>query len=231
MALPLYLAMTREEIDSYPLPAHLAYMACHFSAYGKGLQDVPARLPEGSMLILDDRIPVWDHDPRQVAEELLQAVRRLGCGSLLLDFQRPGNHRTEEILQILSRDVVIPWAVTEHYAVGADCAVLVGAPAPNKPLRVGRWEGRELWLEVAVETVQYTVTETASTAAQLSQGPDSYPQRDDGLCCSYQVEALEDRAIVTVSRTLEDLQKLMAQAESMGFACGVGLHQQLGGWE
>ena len=228
MALPLYLAMTGEEIAACPLPAHLAYMACHFSVYGKGLQDLPAQLPEGSMLILDDRIPVWDHDPQQVAEELLQALQSLGCGSLLVDFQRSGNHRAKEILQILSRDVAIPWAVTEHYAAGADCAVLVGAPAPNKPLRVGRWEGRELWLEVAVETVQYTVTEADSTAAQLSQAPDSYPRKDDRLCCSYDVEVLADKAIFTISRTWEDLQKLMAQAEKLGFARGVGLYQQLG---
>ena len=229
MALPLYLAMTGEEIAACPLPAHLAYMACHFSVYGKGLQDLPAQLPEGSMLILDDRIPVWDHDPQLVADALLQSLWRLGCGSLLLDLQRPGNRRTEEIVRRIAAGIAIPWAVTEPYGTGLDCAVLVGAPPPNQPLCAGRWEGRELWLEVAVETVQYTVTETASTAAQLSQAPDSYPRKDDRLCCSYDVEVLTDKAIFTISRTWEDLQKLMAQAEKLGFARGVGLYQQLGG--
>ena len=44
MALPLHLAMTAEEFNTCPLPALPAYMACHFSAYGKGLQDLPQAL-------------------------------------------------------------------------------------------------------------------------------------------------------------------------------------------
>ena len=230
MALPLYLAMTREEIDSCPLPANLAYMACHFSVYGKGLQDVPAHLPEGSMLILDDRIPVWRQDPRQVAEELHSAVAEHGCSGLLLDFQRPEEPLMKDIIQSITDTLPCPVAVTEAYAEGVNCAVLLSTPKANVPLIkcTQAWPGREWWLEIAPEVIRYTVTKDASTWEEIQESEEAYCHQDTRLCCSYRIDIQEDRALFTIGRTHEDLQNLMVQAEELGIQKAIGLYQQLG---
>lgn len=233
MALPLYLAMTEGEIAAAPLSAGVAYMACHFAPYGNALTDIPQALPKGSLLILDDRIPVWGHDPDAVTAQLYETVTNFGCSGCLLDFQRAGVSLIKEITKCIADALPCPVAVTEAYAEGSNCCVLVGAPLPNLPLqeKAQLWKGRQLWLEAALETVRYTVTEDSSHRENVAQPSKPFCQHDEALCCSYQVEVLQDRAIFTVSRTWEDLQKLMEQAERMGFSRGVGLYQQLGGCE
>lgn len=230
MALPLYLAMTAGEFDTDQLPALPAYMACHFSLYGRGIQDLPQSLPEGCLLILDDRIPVWKQDPRQVAEELHSAVAEHGCSGLLLDFQRPGEPLIKDIIRCTTDTLPCPVAVTEAYAEDAECAVFISSPLPNQPLssKTARWNGRELWLETAPETIRYTVTREESKGEYICQEEGNYPHRDLRLCCRYRIELKPDMAVFTIQRSREDLQKLMEQAEKLGFARAVGLYQQLG---
>lgn len=230
MALPLYLAMTQREIADVSLAGRTAYMACHFAAYGKGLADIPGQLPPESMLILDDRMPVWDHDPGLVTEQLHMAVDALGCSCVLLDFQKPGEPLIKDITRSIADALPCPVAVTEAYAEAAGCAVLVSAPLPNQGLspKSEVWRGRELWLEAAPETLRYTVTEAGSCREWVTELPEAFPQRDDRLCCGYHVEVFDDRAVFTVGRNWESLQKLMTQAEKMGFTRAVGLYQQLG---
>ena len=85
-------AMTPEEMASVrPLPAGAAWMSCHFAP--EGLRDLPETLPEGSLLILDDSIPLTDQDPQKILDQLTTAIGRLRCQALLLDFQKPGNSR------------------------------------------------------------------------------------------------------------------------------------------
>ena len=64
MAIPQYLAMTAAEMaGTAPLPRYMAWMACHFSPYSTGLTNRPAKLRQGSLLILNDRTPIHCHDP------------------------------------------------------------------------------------------------------------------------------------------------------------------------
>ena len=233
MALPLYLAMTREEIAAYPPPANLAFMACHFSPYGKGLTDLPEQLPPGSMLILDDRIPVWNHDPQLIVKELASVIDSLGCCSLLLDFQRPGDPLMADITHNIIDTLPCPVAVSEAYAEGVSSTVLLGTPKANMPLTAGiqAWPGREWWLEIAPEVIRYTVTKDTSTWEEVAEAEKSYQHKDTRLCCSYRIDLQEDRALFTIGRTWDDLQKLMAQAEELGIQKAVGLYQQLGGYE
>ena len=52
MALPLYLALSRLEMDGiHTLPPHPAYMACHFSPGSDGISNCPVSLPENTLLI------------------------------------------------------------------------------------------------------------------------------------------------------------------------------------
>lgn len=231
MALPLYLAMTGKEIACQALPERLAYMACHFSPYGEGLCDFPPGLPKGSMLILDDRIPVWRHDPVRVAEQLAELIQEYGCSGCLLDFQRPVTAQAIQIVRAVNQALPCPVAVTEHYAEGSSCAVFLAAPGPNKPLRdiAAKWAGRELWLEAALETVQYTLDKGGNRREPIPYRlPDVPFHRHEGLCCTYHMDISQTQAVFTISRTPEDVEHLLAQAEELGFAQAVGLYQQLG---
>lgn len=227
MALPLYLAMTGQEIARQTLPQRVAYMACHFSPYEDGLWDFPPELPAGSLLILDDRIPVWQHDPVLVAKQLAQLAEETGCDGCLLDFQRPG---AERIAKAVVQALPCPVAVTEGYAADLDCAVFLTAPKPNKPLyeSAEKWTGRTLWLETALETVRYTLNSSGSHREEISyQVPEPPCHRHEALCCSYHLEVTQTQAVFTISRTTEDVRSLLTQAESLGFQRAVGLYQQL----
>ena len=84
MAIPQYLAMTAAEMaGTAPLPRYMAWMACHFSPYSTGLTNLPAKLHQGSLLILNDRTPIHCHDPERVCRELNSTLHRLGCVGLL----------------------------------------------------------------------------------------------------------------------------------------------------
>ena len=91
MAIDVYLGLTEGEIrKNADLPRKSAWMACHFSSNSAGISNLPRRLPEESLLILDDSTPIQGHDPLLVRDMLTEAVRSWRCSALLLDFQRPG---------------------------------------------------------------------------------------------------------------------------------------------
>jgi len=67
MPLTTYLAMTAAEMHyAETLPEHPVWMACHFSSYATGLSNCPTFLPAGSLLMINDRIPIWNHDPAHI---------------------------------------------------------------------------------------------------------------------------------------------------------------------
>ena len=69
----VFLAQTGWEINQHPTDK-AAYLACHFSSYGKGLSNFPEALPSGSILLLDDSMPPNGHDSRIVEAELKEKV-------------------------------------------------------------------------------------------------------------------------------------------------------------
>lgn len=232
MGLPLYLAMTAAELSAADvLPEKIAYMACHFSPYSTGISNVPAQLPAGSLLILNDRTPVSGHDPAAVAAQLAQAVERLQPEGLLLDLQRPDIPETPAIIQAVLDGVPCPTAVTAHYAAPFDCPVFLDPVPPDTGLQayLAPWRGREIWMEAAAEGLHITVARDGShmTALPCPQAQDT-DHTDDKLCCHYRVEVLEDRAEFTLFRTPEDLQALLYRAREQGVSRFAGLYQQLG---
>ena len=87
MAIPIYLAMTAGEIQSAGRkPERIAWMACHFSPYSSGLINLPDEIPEGSLLILNDRMPIRGHDPDKILNILSERVNTLKASGILLDF-------------------------------------------------------------------------------------------------------------------------------------------------
>lgn len=229
MAIDRYLAMTAAEIASAPaLPGKLGYMACHFSPYSTGLSNLPRQLPPGSMLLLTDRTPIHSHDPELAARQLGEAVERLRCGRVLLDLQRPGVTETAELVRVLLERLPCPTAVSLPYAEGLSCPVLLPPVPPDTPLaeHLAPWQGREIWLEAALDSLCLTLTpEGARYSPDL---PVPAPHRDLNLHCHYGIRLEKNRAVFTLRRTRDDLDALLEEAQDRGVVLAVGLYQELG---
>ncbi len=216
-----YLAMTAEEIAGCPaLPEKTAWMACHFSVYGTGLQDLPKRLPEGALLIMDDRIPVNRHDPQCIVNTL----KEITFSGLLLDFQRPGNPETAAIVRTVL-EVFPQAAVSECYAKVHSCAVLLSPTPMLTPFEthIAPWEGRQIWLEAAPELLEILLTEDGAVQ-KVCKDDGPLPFYDEILCCHYRTEVFDDHARFILRR---DVDALLQKAEALGITHAVGLYQQL----
>lgn len=231
MALPLYLAMTAAEAENCrALPEHFAWMACHFSSYGLGLSNLPQQLPQGSILILNDRTPVDQHDPQLITQQLNRLVEEMAIDGILLDFQRPGDLRTAAIAKAVTADLPCPVAVAECYARDLECPVFLEAPRAYHALqsRVSQWQGRQLWLEASFSPGTVTVTEEGSHYTPMESFPQELPIcREEGLNCSYCVENKTDMVCYHIWRTAQDLEKLLELAGELGITRAIGLYQEL----
>ncbi len=225
MVLPRYLAMTREEIETTPaLPDHPAWMACHFSPYGTGLSNLPPVLPAGSMVILNDRIPIGGHDLRLILNQLQQ----LPGDCLLLDFQRPEDPETASLTALILREFQRPVGVSHLYAPKGDCPVLLPPPPPDEPLEtyLQPWQGRELWLELGLSRMCWHITPNGAQKRPLEHIP-AAGMEDRALCCHYRIDPSPQQADFAIWRTREDLDVLLEQAPALGVTRTVGLWQEL----
>lgn len=228
MEIPLYLAMTAAEFTFCPQPPEkMAWMACHFSPYGTGLSNCPPDLPEGSLIILNDRTPICGHDPQRIAGQLNSLIGEfLPCG-ILLDFQRSGNEETAHLAAFLTDALPCPVGVSDVYAGELDCPVFLPPPKPNRTLtdHLKPWMGREVWLEASLDSLCFTITEKGCKTRSCST--EVFPFHDDRLHCRYQIMLTDDSAQFTLNRNGDDLTALLAEAASLGVTRAVGLWQEL----
>lgn len=234
MVLPLNLAMTPSEIaTASSLPERISWMSCHFCPYTEGITNIPEMLPEGSMLILADRENCTGHSRDLVAKQLLDAVERLQCESVLLDFQRPWNPESDAMVRGIAEALPCPVAVTESYAAGLNCPVFL----PPCPLYISiedylqSWGSREIWLEAALCQETITVTEEGTVFTPV------YPVQylgggfyDNRLQCRYYTACSGDHITFTLFDTFETLQKKLETAYTLGARRAVGLYQELAGF-
>lgn len=227
MDFPGFLAMTGAEIANCgALPPRLAYMSCHFSPYGTGLSALPPSLPAGSVLMLTDRTPISGHDPCRIAGQLGEAAERLGCSALVLDLQRHSDEAPAVVEAVLG--LGCPVVVSQRYALGLDCAVLVDAPLLWTPLSetLEPWKGREVWLETVCDSALVTVTETGSRYEPFDGVP-ADPRCDEAMHVLYE-EALQDTcARFRLWRTEAQLPAFVEEARLLGVTEFLGLWQQL----
>ena len=233
MAIAPFLAMTAAEIRANPhITGPIGWMACHFSPYGTGLSNLPEQLPEGSLLILNDRTPWWCHDPEKILDQLEERLRSLSCWGLLLDFQRPGVDQVADLVRLLATKLDYPVGITETYAPDLKCPVFL----PPVPLQLSvqehlaPWQGREIWLEAAGDGACVMVTPEGSHTTPLL--PREFPQagfQEDALHLHYITRVAEDRAEFTLWRTGEDIAAILEEAEHYGVTAAVGLWQELSG--
>jgi hypothetical protein len=232
MGCPEYLAMTAAEFLSLEtLPPHVAWMACHFSSYGLGLSNLPQDLPEGSMVIVNDRIPIHGHDPAVIVRQLQTLWEDLRPGCFLLDFQRQDVPETAAVAQAVTQTLPCPVGITEPYAQGLDCPVFLSPVPMLTPLEeyLKPWQGREVWLEVARSAETVTVTaDGAKIAPALLDALESPVFADKKLHCRYHTSVAEDRAVFSLQRDTEQIPELLEAAKALGVTQAVGLYQQLG---
>ena len=231
MVLPLYLAMNASEMTISPMPDHPAWMACHFSPSSQGISNIPASLPSGSMLILNDRNPCQGHSADLVAAQIDEAATRLGCESVLLDFQRPGNIESAAIAEAIVRTLSIPVAVSDCYAAALPCPVFLGPSPLHLPLceHIAPWQGREIWLEAAL--CQESITVTREGTAFAPYFPPEHLDGgfyDDPLCCHYHTRIFHDHIKFVLFDTPESLHQKLELAQTLGVTRAVGLYQELG---
>lgn len=226
-----YLAMTAAEFRAcHPLPEKTAWMACHFSPYGTGLTNLPEALPPGSLLILNDRTPIHGHDPALVRDTLAELTEKFQCAGVLLDFQRTVCRESPRLVEAVLT-LPCPVCVTAEHQVGTHHPIFL---SPVPPLQTAEeylspWQGREVWLEAALDGITVTLTDRGSTTAPLPPGEKpECPHFDAELLCHYRLDLHRDRAVFTLRRTREDLTALLESCRSWGITRSVGLWQELG---
>lgn len=231
MAIRRYLAMTAAEIrGNSEFPPNIAWMACHFSPYCTGLSNLPRELPPGSLLILDDITPIHGHDPEEIGFQLKERTEMLECCGILLDFQRPDCAEAAALAKYLAEALPCPVAVSEPYAQGLTCPVFLPPVPPAVPLTdyLAPWQGREIWLEMALDGEVITLTSEGASATNLPSGETNEGGHvEEKLHCHYHIQIEEELARFTLFRTREDLEKLMEEAAELGVANAVGLYQEL----
>ena len=230
MEIPMFLAMTAGEVlYTEALPRHLGWMACHFSPYGRGLSNLPEALPKGSMLMLNDRMPPDWHDVDLSAEMLVDAAKRLECGCILLDFQRPDNEKTASVVEAVLKRSHCPAGVSSCYAEGLNCPVLVPPVPPHLTVQehLEPWQGREIWLECSLMGTKIEVTTEGSRYTTLPRYvPSEKAHFDEELGCRYEITVEEERVVFRLGRLLQDMAELLEKGNEYGVTLGVGLWQE-----
>ena len=227
MEIPLYLAMTAAEFSSYdPLPQHPAWMSCRFSSSGNGLCNLPSTLPEGTLLILDDQTPPAGHDAFLIRRQLEEILNSHRCAGLLLDFQRPDSMETAEIAKTLL-SLPCPVCVSHLYAEDPSCPVFVPPCPLTTPMEqhLAPWQGREIWLEVALDRADYRIQKSGCQIRPASQ--EALPFYDEKLFCHYGIRIEPEQILFTLERKRTDLDILPASAAACGVTRTVGLFQEL----
>ena len=231
MSIPLFFAMTEQEIASAPHPERIAWMSCHFSAVNHGLAHIPSNFPSGVMLILDDRIPFRSHDESYICTQLQDLVQRFQCTHLLLDFQRHATAPLQQLVKRLERQLPCPIAAPPEYAQKLDCPVFLPPIPPLLPAEeyLKPFGHREIWLELALDGAKGTVT---TEGCRFTAIPHPQPHisghfsRDLG--CHYHIEVQPEEIRFSFYRTREDALSLLDKAGQFGVTLAVGLYQEFG---
>lgn len=231
MPLPCYLAMTAAEIEqTAELPPKVAWMACHFSQANNGLTNLPTKLPPDNLIILDDSIPICRHDLYIILEQLNALCLNQNPKAILLDFQRPKNQEYVKLINLLETELSCPIIVTEIYQSDTDCPILLPPIPLDTPIDeyLAPWKGRQVWLEAALESMIFTITENGSTWEHLTcishKGPNLTSTE---LHCHYQIEIAGKEIVIKLYRTIKDLSNLIMAAEAFEICGTIGLYQEL----
>lgn len=231
MFLPIYLAMTGQEIADFgAFSSTLGYMACHICPNGGGLSNMPVMLPENALLCINDSVAIIDPNEIAIVAQLRQLLDRYFLRGILLDFQRPDNPHSHRLIETILKNISCPVIVSHIYASQHNCPVLL----PPLPLRttlsshLSSWSGREIWLELAPDRAVAIVRPDGCIIEQTDVIPTAGRHfADTSLLCHYCTQIKPDHIAFYIYRTADDLAMMQKQALQLGVCQFVGLWQQL----
>ena len=122
--------------------------------------------------------------------------------------------------------------MSQPYAGSLSCPVFLPPVPVQTPAAeyLSPWQGREIWLETALDAVKITVTEKGASFAPLPRvDREDRDFRDEPLHCRYRISLSEDRAEFLLYRVKEDLASLLGDAGKHGVTTAVGLYQEWAG--
>ena len=225
MAIPMILAMTANEIrQSAPLPPNPAYFGCHFTDHDTWL--LPAELPPGCGLLLDDRKPIPDIDH----SALTAGIEALNPSFLIFDLQRPANEGAQGLIKSLT-GLRCPIAMPPQYAKDHRSAVFLPPIPAHIPIEeyFRPWHHREIWLELALDATMITVTTAGSEITALTHATaQPSPHTDSMLHCHYKITTEPNAICFYCYRTREDIQELLRSPLPSNVTHAVAMFQELG---
>lgn len=229
MSIPVFLAMTAEELaKANPLPTYCGLMACHYSP-GGGLANFPHSLPAGSVILVDDSILPHKQNIDQILYELASCIHRFSARAVILDFQKSGLPENEALVNA-AQTLPCPVIVSEMYGKDLRCPILL-PPIPPSCLPkeyLAPYAGREIWLEITMETQTLTLTRDGCRTESNLRNDALLPLYDEQLVAHYGVRCCEDAAIFTLRRDWHDLQNLLESTSQHGVTAAIGLYQEFG---
>lgn len=229
MIFPIYLAMTAQEFRHCGCPPpYMAWMACHFSSYGKGLSNIPEQLPENALLIINDRTPPHSHDPEVIVTQLLTAVDTLRPCGVLLDFESTPAEQALPMAQALQAGLPCPVGLPAGYDGQWEGPIFLPPIPPYQPVEeaLSAYRGKNLWLELEWGVTTLTLH---SEGCQIGSGegmPDLPVFADENLHCHYTHKTEQAQCVFSLQRTREDTVQMLSQAQELGVSLAVGLYQQ-----
>ena len=125
-------------------------------------------------------------------------------------------------------DLPCPVGVSESHGQNLSCPIFLSAPPLHIPLRtyITPYQGREIWLEVALGQECVTIDENGQKAAAwFASNAPIFTSKT--LACRYQTELKDQQVSFLFHRTKEDLPALLTLAQSLGITRAVGLYQEL----
>ena len=220
MAIPVYLAMTPEEIQSvHKIPQNVAYWHS---------LDFPAQPSRDSLLVFTDEEEFRPSNAGIIAEDLVASAKSLHCRGILLDFQHENRHENSALVTELEARRY-PFAASALYAENRNCAVFL----PPVPLTatladyIRPWQGREIWLELAMDGLRIAVTAQDSQEYYLSHASSLNKAHIDWkMHCHYSIETREDTAVFTLWRTKQDIEAMISEVSALPVRLAVGLWQE-----
>lgn len=230
MEIHWYPAMTPEEIaQTQILPEHYAWMAAHFDAKGDGLTDLPEKLSEDAILILNDEIPYAGHSSEKICQTIMDCLNRWKLHGILLDFERPVSAQLRETVKNLVASLPCPVACGQKLDI-PELALLIPMPELLEQPEVCFRNQKGAWLEVRKQAAIYRVDQDGCSIVQAAEQTTNAPEAlfDSALCAHYQTASKADSVEFILWRDREDRKKIMEIAKATGIKIMVGLYQELG---
>ena len=205
MVLPLYLAMPPWEMRPVPHPAFL-------------MLDWEWEAPGGYLPVITDHRPLtWE-----AVDRLCRLGRRWEYA--LLDLENPRCPEAQALLEGLPCPAAVPPGMGDGPVFLPPCPLHVPLERWLAP-----WQGREIWMEAAMQRQTVTVDGAGMTASPPEPAEDPAGGfRSGELRCRFLQDISPDRAVFTLFDTPQTLEEKLDAAASLGVTRAIGLYAELG---